>query len=70
MDVLFSLPGFGCRRIELFLFDDGPEVSVFRGVCDGVVVFFEVGVGWELWDVLRVAVDSFKVEFGLLNDGL
>lgn len=70
MDVLISFAGAGCHRVELSLFDDGPEVSVFRGVCGDVVVFFEVAVGWELWDVLSAASDSFRVEFGLLVDGL
>ncbi len=65
MDVLLSFLGGGVHRVEVLLFEEGVESSVFKGVCGDVVVFFELDAGWELWDVLSAASDSFRVEFGL-----
>lgn len=70
MDIIISDVAFGAQRVSIVVYDSDVESTVFRASLEsGVEVFFELDAGFELWDVLRAASDSFKVEFDLLRAG-
>jgi hypothetical protein len=69
MDIIVS--GFGKRSLsmQISLYDSDESSSVFRAVCTpDVEVFFELHGEFEVWDVVSAAVDSFRVEFDLLDE--
>jgi hypothetical protein len=71
MNIIVSDFGRSARLISISVYDGDEFSTVFRACLDsGVEVFFELDAGFDVWDVVRLAADSFEEEFGLLADGL
>ena len=71
MNVIVSKFGADRLDLQISLYDSDELSSVFRASCgSGVEVFFELHGEFDVWDVVSAAVDSFRVEFALLDEGL
>lgn len=71
MNIIVSNFGTGPLNMQISLYDSDESSSVFRASCEpDVEVFFELHGVFQVWDVIEAAVDSFRVEFDLLNGSL